>query len=186
MIDRQSLLNNPNVQWQSAEPKKTNFSLYNTEQDQLRRAATARVDEIVNATEFIGWGGAKINIDGSYEVLARTGSDLVDDKLKEILHKSFEEDEELNSILGKLRDLHSTTKDSQAETTGELDTFERSDSQPIPKWQEQYNNKRAIKEITYGALSPTATPILDHDGALKAVEDWITKGGPFPNFPKYH
>lgn len=183
MIDKQSLLNNPNIQWQSVEGKKTQYSLNKTEEDQLRHEATNRISELVTSTKFIGYGGAKVNADGSYDIITKTGSELADDKLKEMLGKAFEEDDELNGILDKLRALNAKNI-HQTESKNDQDSFVRSDPQTASaeKQREQNKYENAFRENMFSVMFPTLTPATS-EGGIKSVENWIQNGGEFPNLP---
>lgn len=168
MIDKQSILGNQNLQWQSVESKKTTLTI-NPEPDPLRLAASNRVREIVSSTEPMGYaggyGGARINADGSYEILVYTGYETADEKLKEILGKAFEADEELNGILEKMRTLHSSKEKSGTDADSAKDTFVHTEGAALPKWREMYNAQITMRNARYEAMVATRIPTA-HKGTL--------------------
>lgn len=139
--------------------------------------ANKRVYALVSNTQFIGYGGAKINTDGTFEVMANTGSDIADEKLKEVLNKTFSEDEKLNELLDKIRTLSGaqTQKNESAEA---MDAFVKSEEDDAPT--AQYKAYEAIGKSRIPLLYHTTSPYFDA-GGIKSIEKWINEGGEYPN-----
>ncbi len=192
MIDKQALRTDPTIKWQSVDDKKWG-SYGEVEENALRSDAGARIRALVGQTEFIGKAGAKINLDGTYEVMADAGSEALTDKLKEMLEKTFAEDEELNNILGQLKSMHAAKTERAAaaqqkagEAAGapqdpDADTFTPSEQTPaLTKWQEQEQLRRAMNDKIHSSWYTLPMPGTSPD-SVRRMEDWLLRGAKFPD-----
>ncbi len=183
MIDKQTLRNDPNIKWQSVADKKWGTA-GDVETNALRADAGARIRTLVGQTEFIGKGGAQINPDGTYEIMADAGSEALTGKLKEMLQKTFEEDEELNKILGQLKTMHAARTERPAavpEKTGNEDSFTLSEqTSASSKWQEQEQLRKALNDKVHSSWYTTSMPDTD-PASVRRMEDWLLNGAKFPD-----
>ncbi len=184
MIDKQSIINDPNIKWQSVDAKKTAMFAGDVAENALRADAGERIRTLVGQTEFIGKGGAKINPDGTYEVMADAGSDVLTGKLKEILQKTFEEDEELGNILGQLNAMSVAKAErpaAPAPKDSDTDTFTPSKQTPaFSKWQEQEQLRKAMLDKVHSSWYTTSMPDTD-PASVRRMEDWLLNGAKFPD-----
>lgn len=173
--------------WKAVDMQAYRYTSAEQESSPLAGQAQKRVAQLLSGTDFIGMGGLRINDDGSYDVVVDTGSEKADAKLKDILEKTFAEDEELSSIMEKIRNLGRSDKaEKVVKDENGKDTFVRAEDQDgaAKKW---FDAIRAGKtsRFPYEFYSP-AKSAFANEAAIRRVEDWIDNGGDYPDIHRNH
>lgn len=174
------------------------------ELSKLQSEARTRAHQLINEVEFVGFAGAAIKDDGSYELIIPTLDqdkneipESVRDKLREMVTEAFEGDEELQGMLTAIKD-HTDSKQAAAKETptASTDTFEFSNFNYASLYQ-----KRTIQHMVNAetheldpngtlklvdvALSPTKVPFGTKD-CYDKIDRWIKDGGENPVLPRIY
>lgn len=169
------------------------------ELSKLQREARSRAHKLINQVEFVGFAGATINDDGTYEVLVpkidpenNEVPEAVRDKLREMVTESFEGDAELQRLLGNIKEYTEAKQAKENSSDAPKDTFDFSNVRPIHTYLSGFNgNNGMVDAITHEPdpngtvkmvdvmVSPTRVPFVTKH-TYDQVEKWLKEGGENP------